>query len=143
MADIIRYYVVEKYGGVYMDADVTPHRSLDPILNLDTKVILCHELDVEWEYMSVGFFAATQNHPLFKLVCKRIKKALLNTKEPHLHTGPKLFGQCVSDVKLEQPCTVLPTKYFYKNMRDTSHIGEYNGEKDYDERFGNHFFSKD
>jgi mannosyltransferase OCH1-like enzyme len=35
-ADIMRYFIVYKYGGVYMDADVVPHRSLDP-------VVLCHE----------------------------------------------------------------------------------------------------
>ena len=55
-ADILRYYIVEKYGGIYMDADVEPVKSLDPLLYL-SDLVFCHDNDVSWEYISIGFFA--------------------------------------------------------------------------------------
>ena len=33
-ADIMRYFIIEKYGGVYVDSDIIPHRSFEPLLKL-------------------------------------------------------------------------------------------------------------
>lgn len=141
-SDAIRYYVVEKYGGVYVDADVTPNRSLNPILSLDKEVIICHDLEVTWEYISIGFFASVPNHPLFKELNKRIFSAKINTGESHMHTGPRLFGQCIFDVKPEQNYGIIPTKYFYKNVVDSTDIEELNGSETFSGRFGNHLYKK-
>ena len=45
-ADILRYALVYEHGGVYVDADVTPHRSLDPIVALGARVVLCHDMEL-------------------------------------------------------------------------------------------------
>lgn len=46
--DIMKYHIIEKYGGVYIDADVEPHRSLDPIIydlnNAD--IVICHDIEL-------------------------------------------------------------------------------------------------
>ena len=49
-ADIMRYYILWKHGGIYMDADVEPHRSLEPLLATKKRLLLCHDLK---DYMAL------------------------------------------------------------------------------------------
>ena len=129
-ADIMRYFIIEKYGGIYLDSDITPHLSMKPLINIENaNVILCHDLPLTWEYISIGFFAAVPHHPLFQTTCQLCYHAKLNTDDLHLHTGPRLLGDAVSKLK-NNKIVLLPTKFFYRN-------------ENYDGRFGHHFYAKD
>ena len=130
-ADIMRYFIIEKYGGVYMDSDVTPHRSLEPLITQipDAKAIICHDIPLTWQYISIGFFAAVPHHPLFQLSSQLVYSARINTEDLHMHTGPRLFGEAVSRIS-GNPIVLLPTEFFYRNL-------------DFNERFGNHFYAKE
>jgi len=112
-ADILKYYIVEKYGGVYVDADVEPVKSLDPILYL-SDLVICHDNEITWEYISVGFFAASPNHPVLSKAVELCLIAQLNTDSPQLSTGPYVFGRAVS---LTPPSglrySLLPMDAFY------------------------------
>ena len=130
-ADIMRYFIMEKYGGFYLDADITPHRSLEPLITQipDGKVIICHDLPLTWQYISIGFFAAIPNHPLFQLTTQLVYKATINTEDIHMHTGPRLLGEAVSKLT-DNKIVLLPTELFYRNLH-------------FNERFGNHFYAKE
>ena len=131
-ADIMRYFIIKKYGGVYMDSDITPYRSLEPIITKlpHTEAILCHDLDVTWYYIINAFFAAIPNHPIFISACELCNSAIINTEDIHMHTGPRLLGDAVSKTNLATNTVILPTKFFYRNL-------------EYDGRFGNHFYAKE
>jgi mannosyltransferase OCH1-like enzyme len=134
-ADIMRYFIMEKYGGVYLDSDITPHKSLEPLMEIDTKVILCHDLPLTWQYISIGFFAAEPYHPLFKLASELCYSATINTEDLHMQTGPRLLGESIfrlDENKIEiktNEITLLPIKFFYRN-------------ENYEGRFGHHFYAK-
>ena len=131
-ADIMRYFIIEKYGGFYVDTDIIPCRSFDLLLNewADTSVLLCHDLDLTWAYISIGFFGAVPNHPVFIKACELIYETTINTDDIHLKTGPHLLGNAVSNTNFEKnEVILLPTNYFYRNL-------------DYPYRFGHHFYSK-
>ena len=34
-SDVLRYYILKDFGGIYLDSDITPLRRLDPLLSLD------------------------------------------------------------------------------------------------------------
>jgi mannosyltransferase OCH1-like enzyme len=129
-ADIMRYFIMEKYGGIYLDADITPHRSLEPLKTQipNAKVILCHDLPLTWQYISIGFFAAVPHHPLFQLTTTLVSKATINTEDLHMHTGPRLLGEAVFQFSGDK-IVLLPTEFFYRNLH-------------YAERFGHHFYAK-
>lgn len=128
-ADIMRYFIMEKYGGVYLDSDITPHKTLESLIQIpDAKVILCHDLELTWQYISIGFFAAEPNHPLFKLCAQLCYAVKLNTEDVHMQTGPRLLGEAVSRIT-DNKIILLPTKFFYRN-------------ETYDGRFGHHFYAK-
>jgi len=111
-ADILKYYIVEKYGGVYVDADVEPVKSLDPLLYL-SDLVICHDNEITWEYISVGFFAASPNHPVLSKAVELCLNAQLNTDAPHLTTGPHVFGIAVSQIRTERKYSLLPLDAFY------------------------------
>jgi hypothetical protein len=131
-ADILRYFIVEKYGGVYVDTDIIPNKSFDPIITQfsDTSLVICHDLEITWAYIANAFFAAVPNHPVLKTACDLcLNNIVINTQDIHMHSGPKLFGECIllndtSDI------ICLPSKFFYHNLN-------------YEDRFGMHTYAKD
>lgn len=116
MADIMRYFAVYHYGGIYMDADMSPKRSLDPIIyDLNgADLLVCHERDLTWNYVANAFIAATREHPVLKRACEMMHKALINRPQVHLDTGPQKFGQAISeDLHHPKKYAVLEMQYFF------------------------------
>ena len=127
-ADIMRYHIIEKYGGVYLDSDITPHRSLEPLIKQlpDTNVIFCHDLDLSWPYISIGFFAAVPNNPVIKKACDLCHSFEINKEPLYMFTGPRLLGEAVATANSQ--AILLPSKYFYHN-------------DSYEGRFGHHWYA--
>jgi mannosyltransferase OCH1-like enzyme len=121
-ADILRYYIVERYGGIYMDADVVPHRSLDPILWLQKSLVICHDIPVTWPYIAIGMFAAIPNHPVLQMCCRFVLQGNLNTGRPHFETGPRVFGEAIYQSNSET-IACLPVEMFYHNGHNDARMG--------------------
>lgn len=112
-ADILKYYVVHKYGGVYLDADVEPTRSLEPLIYM-SDLVICHHNEITWPYIAVGFFAASPNHPVLKKAIEICMTTTLNTPEPNMTTGPGAFGLAVSETPPpSRKYTNIPLDCFY------------------------------
>jgi mannosyltransferase OCH1-like enzyme len=126
-SDIMRYFIIEKYGGVYVDTDVKPHRSLDPIRYMRSDVVLCHDNDLTWEYIINAFFAAVPNHPLMNLACEYASNANLNTPDIHMYTGPRLLGEAVKNLPPSNGSKylLLPTHYFYVNEWNNNRFAQH------------------
>lgn len=130
-ADILRYFIVEKYGGVYLDLDIVPNKSLEPIIKQlsNTSLVICHDLEITWKYVINAFFAAVPNHPVLKTACYICENNLvINTEDIHMHSGPRLFGECIS-LNQKSDIICLPSNLFYHNLN-------------YDNRFGMHLYAK-
>lgn len=129
-ADIMRYFIIEKYGGIYVDADIFPHRSLEPLINQlpETDVILCHDIAISWPYIMNAFFASIPNHPIFKTVCNLCNNIIINTEDIHMQSGPRLFGEAIFLNEMPN-ITVINTLYFYHN-------------ENFDSKFGTHKYLK-
>jgi mannosyltransferase OCH1-like enzyme len=138
-ADLMRYAIMYEHGGVYVDADITPHRSLDSIVALGARVVLCHDLQLTWGYIINAFFAAAPREPLFALAVERSLVAQLNTDDVHMQTGPRLLGMCVERTRGDY--VLLPPRAFYRNvegdvLEDGTRLAQ-----SYDLRYGNHFYA--
>jgi mannosyltransferase OCH1-like enzyme len=130
-ADILKYYIVWKYGGIYVDADVDPTRSLEPIIYM-SDLVICHHAEIVWDYIGVGFFAASQHHPVLRKAVDVCLTANLNTSEPHMTTGPRAFGIAVASVPPpHEKYTLLEIDCFYWPEGGMT-----------PNRFGSHFFAK-
>ena len=128
-ADIMRYFIVEKYGGFYMDTDTTPYRSLTPLTQLGFDLIVYHDNSVTWEYLCNSPFGASPHHPVVQTACTMIRGVTLNTSDPHLHTGPHLWGK-----------SIAITPFFGKKIGVLSH--QFFDKFDYfDGKYGSHTYA--
>jgi mannosyltransferase OCH1-like enzyme len=137
-ADIMRYFIIKNFGGVYVDADITPHRSLTPIVQKQS-FVACHDLPLTWGYIAIGFFAAAPNHFLMREICEKVIKATVNTEDVHLQTGPKLFGSVVFPHPNDY--MLLPIESFYRNLKGNRLSNGQLRLDDVEERYGNHFYA--
>lgn len=148
LSDFIRFYVLNKYGGYYADADVTPIRSLENILN-QSPVILCNDLPDDYNtpnYMACAFVAGMPNHPLWEACineCKDIDVSLPYNKNS-IPTGPYVLGNCVrSKINWSNidGYTELPYWYFYRNrIGDPGPTMPNRIERDHPDAIGNHTY---
>jgi mannosyltransferase OCH1-like enzyme len=129
-ADIMRYYIIEKYGGIYVDIDIVPYKSLELLIKQipNTEAIICHDLDLTWKYIINAFFAAVPHHPIFIKACELCKIIEINKDPLYMYSGPRLLGEAVATA--ETHCVLLPTNFFYYNEN-------YNG------KLGTHLFAKE
>lgn len=120
-ADIMRLYIIKKYGGFYVDADVVPMRSLNDLLYVDNDIILCNDYPINTTYITNTFFGSVAEHPVLHEACKLILNADLKSDNIHMQTGPALFGRCIfmNNWKNKYPA-VLNSLALYEHLPDVS-----------------------
>ncbi len=147
LSDFIRFYVLNKWGGHYLDADITPFRSLEE-LPIEHSIALCNDLpETNSNYMMCAFAAGIPNHPLWEECINECKE--LNVNLPYnknsIPTGPSVLGNCVfSKVNWVSVggYTQLPYWTFYRNrIGDPGPYLPNRVMKDYPHTFGHHFYA--
>jgi mannosyltransferase OCH1-like enzyme len=115
-ADLLRYYIVNKFGGYYVDADIVPERSLDE-LNIESyDLVVCHDMPwIYFPYLAIGFFGAIPKHPIFKDLLQKMYNVDFSRNDIHLVTGPAVFGDSYERIKESSNSIMLPYWYFYRN----------------------------
>ena len=147
VSDFIRFYVMNKWGGYYLDADVTPIRNLEE-LPIKNPIALCNDLpETGPNYMMCAFMAGVPNHSLWKLCIEECKKEDLNTEYGIgiTPTGPAVLGRVSQQMIAWDSVggyTQLPYWYFYRNQ--IGDPGPYVPDRimrDHPDAFGNHFYA--
>lgn len=147
-SDFIRFYVMNKWGGYYLDADVTPIRSLDE-LPVKHPIVLCNDLpETTQNYMMSAFVGGVPNHPLWiKCMewCATKIDLSITYGEGVMPTGPFVLGS-VSQQLINWDevggYTQLPYWAFYRNrVGDPSPYMPDRIMLDHPEAFGNHFYA--
>ena len=85
-ADILRYYVLNKYGGIYLDVDFVCNRRFDSIIN---KKFFCVNPNSKGFHVCNGIFACEPNNPILTKLLSELKN------EPY--HGPLLFTKYISE----------------------------------------------
>jgi FkbM family methyltransferase len=140
-ADLLKYYVVNKFGGYYVDADVEPERSLNEINSNGYNIILCHDLEITWEYIAVGFFGASTDNPILESAIQDMFTINLADKAQHLTTGPGAMGRAYFKMKDKVNGLILPYWYFYRNKKGDTKIDGTIIEEDIGNIFGSHRYA--
>jgi mannosyltransferase OCH1-like enzyme len=145
VSDFIRFYVLNKWGGYYLDADVTPIRSLDE-LPITKPLVLCNDLpDESPGYMAVGFIASEPNHLVWEhcisdYVNYSNNQSNLNGKP----VGPIILGDVIQKLNnhISNKYDALPYWFFYRNR--IGDPGPYMPDRimlNHPDAFGNHFYA--
>lgn len=123
VADLMRWEILFKYGGVTLDADSIALRPL-PEWIFNSSIFTCWENEyVKPGLLAAGYVGAVKNHPIFAKIIEDIsnkkdltrkfnfKKMRFETVPPWKTTGPVPFTKAVFDRKMNE-VTILPSHFF-------------------------------
>ncbi len=122
-ADLIRLDAVCKYGGVYLDSDVTILKSMEPLVaNYD--FFVCSE---NGSLATNAVFGAAPSHPaIVKLIDELIARPPDWSLPPNVTTGPMFFSKVL---QWRTDVSILPRETFYPYNWDerarTPHLHTY------------------
>lgn len=113
--DIMRWEILDRYGGFFVDADSECLKSLDSgpedlVKEAETKVLLAYENEaVRPGVAGCGFIAGPKGHPFFKRCVEEC--ALIDPHKPAWTTvGPMLATKIVDE--MPEAVRILPARYF-------------------------------
>lgn len=111
-SDIMRYEILYRYGGFFVDADTEFINPLDDYL-LDNDAFCCFENeDLRGMLLANGYLAATRRNDLMGLLIGELgRKASVTNDLPWVETGPLFFTQTVLKYNYDK-LTVYPSHFF-------------------------------
>ena len=115
-ADILRYQILDNYGGIYIDADSIwlNNKDLTELIEKTNKygMFIAQECkDCGKINYANGVIGCSKGNPLIKYIIQTLSTSYPKCKNmsPAYKTGPYLMDQTIGDI----PITVFPYYYFY------------------------------
>jgi mannosyltransferase OCH1-like enzyme len=120
-ADVIAYELMWRYGGVYINCDMQPLKSLEPLLEHDAFVGM--EDDT---YLCNAVMGAIPRHPLFQLLIDELpgNYSVHRGRGMEVATGPQFLTRVVKEATVPGSLTVLPQSAFYYAHHGSIAVGE-------------------
>ena len=114
-SDILKYEIVYRYGGVYVDTDFECLQPLDIFHHCYDFYVGIQPLDTQYLQLGAALFAAKPGHPLLKHVIDTMKNSYETHEGAPAKTGPIHFTRAFFDVadKLDTIDVAFPASYFY------------------------------
>ena len=118
-ADLWRYCIVYKYGGIYADVDTVCEQH--PALLLRHTTQLCLAPEPDGPYFCQWVFAAPPGSPILKAIIDLSVKRILGITEfkgehlVHFLTGPAVFTDAIDQYLISKDLQVYKNKQISKN----------------------------
>jgi hypothetical protein len=115
-ADIARYEIVHKFGGLYLDVDmIWLKKDLEKYIPFSTshfigvqEYLSSNFKNIGKPFISNGFFAASKGNSILKCCIDTLPKRLKLSNKAFITTGPGLVNGCVN-----VPITIIPTEWVF------------------------------
>jgi len=114
-SDILKYEIVYRYGGVYVDTDFECLQPLDIFHHCYDFYVGIQPLDTQYLQLGAALFAAKPGHPILKHVIDTMKKSYETHEGAPAKTGPIHFTRAFFDIAdtLDTIDVAFPASYFY------------------------------
>jgi len=106
-ADLFRYCLLYRYGGVWSDVDITPHTDIFQHIDLRAELVVVHDGGMGEKYLYNAFIAAKRGHP----VLRKAIDIVLDHYQQRLQTravdctGPGVLWRALDEVQKAEPMT--------------------------------------
>lgn len=120
-ADAARYFILHKYGGLYVDLDFLSRKPITPLLRGRQCVLgveppqHCRQFGVE-KLVCNALMASVSGHPFFDAVIHQLPEFVdrVECAQPVLSsTGPLMLTRVYEKFPAKGTMDVLPSQYFY------------------------------
>ncbi len=121
-SDILRYLILQEYGGVYFDVDNYIIRNFDDLLNNEFFIAPCMPDGHIKPHLACGLMGSIANSLASRLILEECLNVFTMVDEPKRITyGPNLLDK-VFGSRNQSICKILPQHYFYSIPdRNTAH----------------------
>lgn len=107
LSDYLRICYLEKYGGIYLDADTEVLRNFDDVL--DNTIFACEEENM---FIANGIIGAIAHHPMLKHYKKLIEENFRGDGELVFQPGMYLWTELVKYSEWTSDIKVYPADWF-------------------------------
>lgn len=128
-ADIARYEILCRYGGVYVDCDFECKKNIEELIQ-NTDFLVCNENGNFGILCSNSFFASEPEHKILKKAINELLETdidIINNSSPDGVTGPYFFRRVINNHQVK----LLPTETLYPYMHFKRDYYKYNPDKVY------------
>ncbi|NJL47610.1 MAG: hypothetical protein HC929_09165 [Leptolyngbyaceae cyanobacterium SM2_5_2] len=137
-ADIARYEIVYRFGGIYLDCDMDCYQPIDDLIDDSDEFIVCNQIDDFSCLCSIGFFASIPGHSILKHAIDEIVETdleLINSNSNVAEiTGPYFFRRVINNRKVKKlntcnfyPYFHLKSEWYQRNLDDVYGIHTWGG----------------
>jgi inositol phosphorylceramide mannosyltransferase catalytic subunit len=113
VSNLMRYRILERHGGVYVDTDFESLRPLGPLLH-GVEAFAAYTLP---GIAATGIMGCVQGHPAFRLAAD-LSLITVGTAPPPIPTGPQFFTHVLADFP---DVTIFPRELFFPYLWDEPH----------------------
>lgn len=132
-SDILRFEIMHKFGGIYVDADTICLRHLEgDFLNTDFFAAYLNE-KARKNRIASGVMGGVKNHILMERCIEELHKYEKVMRPAHTYVGPTFFTYVINKYQID--IKILPSYYFYPHFLNDKDNADYNGDF---KPFGNH-----
>jgi inositol phosphorylceramide mannosyltransferase catalytic subunit len=120
--DAVRYFILLKYGGVFVDLDFECRQNIQSIINSSDCVFgiepqehcSWHDKDM---IISNAFMAAVPGSPFIRRLCTELETSSFVTDNPNIRvletTGPFMLSRIYKQYDRQHEVTILPAELLY------------------------------
>jgi mannosyltransferase OCH1-like enzyme len=108
MSDLLRFEVLYRYGGVYIDTDFQPFKCIEPLLD-GVSTFLCSE---DGETLTASIVGSEPAAPLLLRLVDGLPEKI-GMEAPNIETGPTYVTRVVLTEGVHNDLTIFPTSYFF------------------------------
>ncbi|CDG84605.1 glycosyltransferase family 32 protein [Janthinobacterium agaricidamnosum] len=113
VSDWVRFDVLHKHGGIYLDTDIELIRGFDGLLPQE-------RLYGAWEsseFIGTAFIASPARHPVLQRACDLMLQKLVPLRR--FVTSPRVLKRAIDDCAAQAPCEIFaPQRFFPFNPFD-------------------------
>lgn len=106
-SDYLRMVMLEKYGGIYLDADTEVLKSFDDVI--DTNMFVCEEANY---FVANGIIGAVAHHPLIQEYLGKLTRNFRGSGELVFQPGMGLWTECIKQGPWVNQIKIYPAEWF-------------------------------
>jgi len=106
-SDYLRMYLLERYGGIYLDADTEILKPFDDLL--DNKMFVCEEANY---FIANGVVGSEKGHPIIQDYLGKLTRNFKGTGELVFQPGMGLWTECIKQGPHLDKVKIFTPEYF-------------------------------